>query len=120
VSGRAKGGRPRGFIAGWSPRPQTSALLAQVAQVLKEYRDHLPLTCRQIFYRLVGAHGYDKTEQAYERLCEALNKARRARLIPFEHIRDDDAPPPQPLGFEDSAAFVEVVRQAAGRLSLDR
>ena len=32
--------------------------------------DHLSLTIRQIFYRLVGAHGYEKTEQAYDRLIE--------------------------------------------------
>jgi hypothetical protein len=112
--------RPRGFIADWRPQPKTKALLATVNEVLDEYRDHLPLTCRQIFYRLVGAHGYDKTEQAYERLCEALNKARRARLIPFERLRDDDAPLPEPIGFEDAAEFVEVVRQQAERLHLDR
>ena len=28
--------------------------------------DHLPLTIREILYRLVGAHGYEKTEQAYD------------------------------------------------------
>ena len=49
----------------------------------------LPLTVRQIFYRLVGAHGYDKTEQAYARLGEHLNRARRAGLIEFDAIRDD-------------------------------
>jgi hypothetical protein len=26
---------------------------------------HLPLTIRQIFYRLVGAHGYEKIEQLH-------------------------------------------------------
>ena len=25
--------------------------------------DHLPLTIREILYRLVGAHGYEKIEQ---------------------------------------------------------
>ncbi len=70
--------RPRGF-APWSPQAATLTLLGQVRAVLAEYRDHLPLTIRQIFYRLVGAHGYDKTEQAYGRLCEHLNRARRGR-----------------------------------------
>jgi len=32
--------------------------------------DAWPLTIRQIFDRLVGAHGYEKTEQAYDRLIE--------------------------------------------------
>ena len=80
--------RPRGF-APWSPRSETLKLLAQVHGVLEEYRKYLPLTCRQVFYRLVGAHGYDKTERAYSRLCETLNRARRAGHIPFPVIRDD-------------------------------
>ena len=81
-------GRPRGFID-WNPQTKTRALIEQVQAVLEEYQKHLPLTLRQVFYRLVGAHGYAKTERDYERLCEALNKARRARLIPFGVIRDD-------------------------------
>jgi hypothetical protein len=80
--------RVRGF-AEWSPRRETLELLARVNAVLGEYADHLPLTLRQIFYRLVGAHGYEKTEQAYERLGEHLVRARRARIIPMEAIRDD-------------------------------
>ncbi len=70
-------GRPRGFID-WNPQAKTRALIEQVQAVLEEYQKHLPLTLRQVFYRLVGAHGYAKTERDYERLCEALNKARRA------------------------------------------
>ena len=80
--------RVRGF-APWSPRGATLQLLDQVRGVLDEYEDYLPLTIRQIFYRLVGAHSYEKTEQAYGRLCEHLNRARRARLISMDVIRDD-------------------------------
>ena len=61
----------------------------QVKEVLDEYQDYLPLTARQIFYRLVGMHGFPKTEKDYKRLCEYLNRARRANQIPFDHIRDD-------------------------------
>jgi hypothetical protein len=71
--------RPRGFIDDWTPQAATMALIDQVKTVLAEYRDQLPLTLRQIFYRLVGAYEYEKT---YKRLTEAMNKARRARLIP--------------------------------------
>jgi hypothetical protein len=62
-----------------------------VIEILDEYRDELPLTARQIFYRLVGKYGYPKDERAYERLTNYLVRARRARLIPFDHIRDDGA-----------------------------
>ena len=63
--------RPRGFIQRWSPRAETRELLDQANQVVGEYLNLLPLTARQIFYRLVGAYGYEKTEQASERLGES-------------------------------------------------
>lgn len=81
-------GRPRGY-ASWSPRPETAAEIENVNGILREYSPHLPLTVRQIFYRLVGAYDYEKTVQAYKRLGEHLVRARRAGLIPFEAIRDD-------------------------------
>ena len=80
--------RPRGY-ADWAPHSSTRDLLDDVDEVLDRYADHLPLTIRQVFYALVGAERLDKTEQAYARLGEHLNRARRARVIPFEAIRDD-------------------------------
>src|SRR4051812_28924041 len=74
--------RPRGFVP-WTPRSATRVLLDRVRGVRELSRRALPMTARQIFYRLVGAHGYDKTEQAYARLLEMLTRARRARLIPM-------------------------------------
>lgn len=89
VSGRTyTSTRVRGF-APWNPRADTQLVLDQVQGVLAEYRAQLPMTARQIFYRLVGAHGYPKTEQSYARLCEYLNRGRRAGLISFHAIRDD-------------------------------
>jgi hypothetical protein len=41
--------RPRGF-APWNPQTTAQVLLAQVQDVLTEYAEHLPLTCRQVFY----------------------------------------------------------------------
>lgn len=82
--------RPRGF-APWTPRAKTAVLLDQVQAVLEEYRPYLPLTARQVFYRLVGKYRYPKDEQAYGRLIEMLNRARRAQLIPMSSIRDDRA-----------------------------
>src|SRR4051794_27024891 len=85
---RKNGQRPKGYAA-WRPQTKSRVLLASVHEILEEYVQQLPLTVRQIFYRLVGAHGYDKTEAAYERLGNLLVRARRAQMIPFEHIRDD-------------------------------
>jgi hypothetical protein len=80
--------RPRGY-ADWRPHAKTRALLEQIDAVLAEYAAYLPMSVRQVYYRLVGAFEYEKTERAYERLAECLVRARRARLIPFDHIRDD-------------------------------
>jgi hypothetical protein len=92
--------RVRGF-APWSPQADTRALLEQVRAVFEEYHDYLPLTIRQIFYRLVGRYEFEKTERAYGRLCEHLNRARRARLIPMDHIRDDGATVIRPVTYAD-------------------
>jgi hypothetical protein len=98
VSGREyTATRARGFITDWKPRPDTIHLIERVNGVLGTYSAQLPLTIRQIFYVLVGSdEGYSKTEQGYNRLAEALNKARRARLIPFSSIRDDGTQASQP------------------------
>ena len=78
--------RARGF-APWQPRGPSQELLEQVRAVFGEYEDYLPLTIRQVFYRLVGKFEYEKTEQAYKRLVEHLSRARRARLIPWTTFR---------------------------------
>jgi hypothetical protein len=89
TAGRENGRRrPKGY-APWSPHARTRVLLEQVDKVLEEYENYLPLSVRQVFYRLVGQHGYEKTERAYNRLAEHLVRARRAKLIAFDDIRDD-------------------------------
>ncbi len=98
--------RVRG-LAAWQPQRKTLGLLAVVQAVLAEYAAYLPLTIRQIFYRLVGAYDYDKTERAYARLGEHLNRARRAGMIRFEAIRDDGVTVAEPLA---GAGASELVR----------
>jgi hypothetical protein len=106
--------RPRGF-APWNPQGKTRHLLAQIETVLDEYADYLPLTIRQVFYRLVGKFGYDKTEQAYSRLCEAFNCARRVGLISFDAIRDHGGTRNIPPAWAGVASY--AARSAApGRL----
>jgi hypothetical protein len=111
--------RVRGF-APWSPRTDTLTLLDQIRGIFREYSAQLPLTNRQIFYRLVGAHGYDKTEKAYSRLCETLNRARRANLIPFSYIRDDGTISRPAGGWRDPAYFWDSVRYSAENFRLHK
>jgi hypothetical protein len=111
--------RARG-LAPWAPHRTTLDLLDAVKAVLIEYEKHLPLTIRQVFYRLVGAHGYDKTENAYARLCEHLNRARRAGLIAFDAIRDDGVTLAEPDEWDSTEQLVKTFIQAAERFRLDR
>lgn len=80
--------RPRGY-APWKPTPDVLERLEQVEQVLAEYNEHVPLTVRQIFYRLVAQFGYPKDERAYSNLGYLLGRARRSQRISFDVIRDD-------------------------------
>lgn len=80
-------GRVKGF-APWRPQKRTQALLEDIEVVLEEYEAYLPLTIRQVFYRLVGK-GHPKTENFYASVQEACNRARRSERISFDAIRDD-------------------------------
>jgi hypothetical protein len=79
--------RVKGF-ADWNPQRKTRGLLADIDVVLEEYSRYLPLTIRQVFYRLVGK-GYPKTENFYATVQEVTNRARRSGRLPFSSIRDD-------------------------------
>jgi len=108
VTGRQyKKTRVRGF-APWNPQPATLEIVDRVIEIIAEY--DLALTIRQIFYRLVGKYQYEKTEQAYERLVEYLNRARRAGIISFDSIRDDGDVVPSEPGFTGPDDFWENVQ----------
>jgi hypothetical protein len=111
--------RVRG-LAPWQPQRATIDLLGKVNAVLVEYAEYLPLTVRQIFYRLVGAHSYAKTEQAYARLGEHLNRARRAGLIQFDAIRDDGVTLAEPLAWNGVEELIGNFIGHAEQFRLDR
>lgn len=111
--------RPKGYHP-WRPQQKTQIVLAQVEAVLEEYRPHLPLTARQIFYRIVGAYGYPKTEAAYERLCNYLSRARRARIVPFEALRDDGASVMAHLHHDGEDGFYGYIRRLGKHFEQDK
>lgn len=112
--------RPRGY-APWAPKEETQVVIGQVKAVLQEYREHLPLTVRQIFYRLVGQHDYEKTEKAYKRLAEWLVKARRARIVGFDKIRDDGGTSGGgPEGWANLDAFLDDLAKWSTSFDLDK
>jgi hypothetical protein len=107
--------RVRGF-APWRPSGKSQALLEIVHTILVEYVNYLPLTVRQIFYRLVGAYDYPKTERAYKNLGEKLNRARRAGLVDWAAIRDDGIIKRVPHCWQDAAECFKLARQLGRNL----
>lgn len=110
--------RPRGF-ANWNPRRKTRDLLDQVNAVLEDYRDQLPVTARQVYYRLVSVFGFEKTEKASNRLGEILNRARHAGLVPMDSIRDDGATAVGLDRFDSAEDFLKNCRSWAKCFELD-
>lgn len=105
--------RPRGYAA-WSPSDEAYKTILDVKDVLRTYSEYLPMTSRQIFYRLVASTGYPKTEKAYKTLCERLVRARRAGMISFTAIRDDEITSlGGDFGYDDPAAFWNSLREKA-------
>jgi len=104
--------RVRGY-APWDPKPETMVIIEWVEAVIIEYV--IALTVRQIFYRLVGKYQYEKTELAYNRLGEYLNRARRAGLLDFDSFRDDGDIVPSVPGWESKEDFWDSARNAAER-----
>ena len=102
--------RPRGHVA-WSPRGEAVEIVERVTNIIAEYDQ--ALTIRQIFYRLVGKYAFEKTEKAYSRLGEYLNRARRAGLISWGAIRDDGDIVPDVPGWNSLTQFREYVEALA-------
>jgi hypothetical protein len=113
--------RKRGF-APYSPKGFALQLIENIKGILDEYRlaGILPITLRQLFYRLVVLYAYEKTEKAYKSLGETLNRARRAAMISMDHIRDDGFNLPGEWWYEDKADFWSNVEHSAKSFTLDR
>lgn len=68
---------------------RSQAEIAIVRQaVINELAALRPMTCRQLFYRLVSSGHIPKTERAYKALCRLLAQMRRDGSIHFSAIAD--------------------------------
>ena len=81
--------RAAGYLKSWRPHSKSQIMLGQVKQILEEYEEHLPLTVRQIYYRMIGAYRHPKGTKFNTALGDLLTNARRAGDVPFDAIRDD-------------------------------
>ena len=101
-------GRVVGY-APYAPRKKAEGWIDETLIVLKEYAAQLPVTLRQILYRLVAKSLIEKN--ASDSLNDVLSRARRAGMIPWEAIRDDGIISSRPGGFVDEDhARRELVR----------
>jgi hypothetical protein len=107
----------RGFDP-WKPKGETLEFVGKVQAILKEYQNHLPLTVRQILYRLMGKYGYEKTIELS--LYETCRRARRARIIDMNAIRDDGGVQEEPQSWEDADEYLRAVRRQSQNICHDR
>lgn len=111
--------RERGF-APWSPEPESLELVEHVRTVLVLFAAYLPVTIRQVFYRLVATIGYPKDEKAYSRLCEVLVRARRSGVLSWDDFRDDGFTRTSSTAWSSPADWAETVLDSARGYRLDR
>lgn len=111
--------RPRGF-APWRPRSDTQLIVDAVNGILDEYQDQLPLSLRQVFYIAVTRSLVGKTERDYNRLCENLNRARRAMLVAMNSFRDNGFSQGDAPGWDDAEHLEYNVKLMVDRFTLDR
>lgn len=110
----------RGY-AKWSPGSDARFWVRKVREVTEEYRDYWPLSVRQVFYRLVAVHGYEKSEGAYSKLTGTISRARRAGYLEWASIRDGGQGRTLAANyFVDGDHFERSIRSAAKGLRLDR
>ena len=113
-------GKTYGFNTAWNPTPATARVLINVQDILEENKDELPLTIRQIFYQLVAGYDFEKTERSYNRLIDYLSAARRAKIIPFDAIRDDKFYSTNLNTYESAEDWITAAEARINSLKVDR
>jgi hypothetical protein len=108
----------RGFTE-WKPGADALKLLTLVQAILKEYRAFLPLTIRQILYRLMGKDS-NISKDIESSLYETCRRARRAGIIDMDAIRDDGGAREEPQFWEDADDWMLATRVEAQTVRLDR
>ncbi len=104
----------------WNPSGESRAILHDALRVFDMYRDHLPLTGRQVFYVMAGQFGYPKHDQFANKLYGILGRARRAGQLPFTHLRDGGGQSWVPLTYADEEAFWGMVEDNLEHYSRNR
>jgi len=87
--------------------PHRSEQLAQIREVLEEWRDYLPMTLRQVYYQLVGKGYLENKRSTYSDLSGVIKWARLDGLIGWNVIEDRTRSLNQRHYHDSKEAFVE-------------
>ncbi len=88
---------------------RTLDLIEQAHGVLQEYN---PMTLRQVYYQLVARHMINNKRNEYQRLSNALVKARQQGIIPWSWLEDRVRQPQAVSTWQDLPDFIETVKSA--------
>ena len=78
-----------------------------VNDILKELKEHWPLTLRQVYYQLVARGFVQNNLRAYQKLSRILTKARLLKLVSWDTIEDRSRQTLYSAGWDDATDFVE-------------
>lgn len=70
-----------------------------------------PMTCRQLYYRLVSSGAIEKTEQEYKGVIRLLGNMRRDRQIPFTWLADSTRWMRRPKTYDSMNSALEETAQ---------
>lgn len=95
----------------WSWTPLQADRLYEVQQILKELKDYLPVTVRQIHYQRVGKGWIENTTGQYKALMKVVKYARIDGYIPWEAIEDRVRQAYLNRGWQDQDHFLKTERK---------
>lgn len=88
---------------------KTFRLIERAYDILLQYN---PMTLRQVYYQLVARQTIENKRSEYQRLSNALVKARKGKMIPWEWIEDRVRQPRVVSMWHDLPDFIETVKRA--------
>ncbi len=94
-------------------RPQTLALIEKVQQLIEEYS--LPLTVRQIYYRVVSLQIIENSTKSYKNFDNKLVIAREEHFIPYSAIIDRTRQVIKSSSWSSPKEFFDTVKTAYRR-----
>lgn len=97
-------------------------IFQELPGIWETYANDLPLTVRQIYYRLVALDVIDKTPEAYNKVADVLKYCRQNLnpdyCVPWETIRDDTIVTINPpRNFDDAREFIDAYTPDPRRFS---